>query len=363
MPIKTVEQILSAGAAGVADPSIGYWGLVGLSGAALVTSSVIIAAMYIWSSLLRNQQMTASVKMEIYELISSAILFVMVLGLVGALQNISVDWIVPSALLPHDVNLAAGSNIYSVTSQYFLAVKGEMLGWIEMAYVLNIPADLLGTITPYTKPLSIGVVSSPLAGLGSPIKQLLTNAIVGLVIAYVVNYAQYFTYLFAIDVFLKYYLPAGIFLRCFTPTRKIGGSMIAIAVTFLVIMPAISLLAFMIFYGSGQLSGWTGFLDTLKTQGSTFTKDLQSWIFTPSGDFSFWDVILLPLYMIVNAIKGVFGTFFFLVIGFAGTVIGRALLIGYIMPTFNIMMLVQAARSLSKSFGEEIDVSSLTRLI
>jgi hypothetical protein len=45
------------------------------------------------------------------------------------------------------------------------------------------------------------------------------------------------------------------------------------------------------------------------------------------------------------------------------SVVGKAFMVGYLMPAFNILIFTQAALSLSKSFGEEVDISSLTRMI
>jgi hypothetical protein len=48
---------------------------------------------------------------------------------------------------------------------------------------------------------------------------------------------------------------------------------------------------------------------------------------------------------------------------FAGNAAGYAFLIGLFFPAFNTLILVTTIRYLSKSMGEEIDVTNLTRLI
>ena len=40
-----------------------------------------------------------------------------------------------------------------------------------------------------------------------------------------------------------------------------------------------------------------------------------------------------------------------------------AFTIGFIVPAVNLMIFTMAAKGLSKSFGDEVDISSLTRMI
>jgi hypothetical protein len=43
--------------------------------------------------------------------------------------------------------------------------------------------------------------------------------------------------------------------------------------------------------------------------------------------------------------------------------VSYAFAIGFIVPAFNIIIFTQAAKGLSQSFGDEVDISSLTRMI
>ena len=353
----------------------GFISWAGLSLLALITSSIILAFMYIWSVLFKNPQMTGMVKIEVYEIFVTAFIIVIVGMIIASLTTLTVGTFFPSGLLPPD--LPGDTNIYKAAEQYFGKVKDEMLGWIELGYVFNIFADQLASTTPYTRPFSVGFVSTPFAGIGAPIKQMLNHSLIGLVIAYVVNYAQYLTLLFSINVFLKYYLPLGVFLRCFTPTRKIGGSIIAATIGFLIVLPILATMGYLIFYSSDgpmvSFSSFVGLTDTGSFMGgflSKLSEDMVNWIYsgTSSADNPnllqiFGNMVFLPIYAIVKVVETLFGTLFFLVLGFTSGILGRAFLIGYIVPTFNILILVQATKGLSKMVGEEIDISSLTRLI
>lgn len=333
-------------------------------GAALLTSSVILAFAYVWAVLWRNEQLKGSVKLELNEVIISAIMVSFILALIGSLNEIKISTVVPQNLTPSDTPRDA--TVYNITESYFLKVKDDLLGFIDINYKTSVPVDLLASANPHTRPFGVGFVSTPLAGAAGPIKQLLRTSMITLVIAYVVNYAQYFTYLFALDAFLKYYLPIGVFLRCFTPTRKIGGSIIAVTAALVIVFPIVNTIAYAIIYSDdGPLVSFRTFAQNdISTYIGNVVGDLKN-LLSPSssGSLNIWSLIFNPLHIIYKFIQNFFGEMFFVAIAFATGVISRAFLIGVLMPLLNTFILVQSARGLSRAFGEEIDISSLTRLI
>jgi len=64
-----------------------------------------------------------------------------------------------------------------------------------------------------------------------------------------------------------------------------------------------------------------------------------------------------------NLLQSMMGNLFLMLLLFPVSVISLAFAIGFIVPAFNVLMFTQAAKSLSRSFGEEVDISSLTRMI
>jgi len=103
-------------------------------------------------------------------------------------------------------------------------------------------------------------------------------------------------------------------------------------------------------------------LDIIKTTLGDLGTSIKNTLFNPAN-WSIWDLLLGPLFLLVKIVETLFGTLFFLGLAAAGVIIAQAFLIGYLLPTFNVLVFVQTARGLSKAFGEEIDISSLTRLI
>lgn len=358
--LLTPSQIISAGTNGQ------FWQWAGLAGLALTTSAVLLAFIYVWGNLFRNPQLSAYVRSELFELFVSGLLAVLLIGAVEAMGGLHLDDFLPSELIPAGV--APDSSIYDAAAQFYNQVDSDMSGWLGLNYIMNIYVDQVASVTPYARPLGVGMVASPMAGFASPIKQLMYNMTVALALAYIINHAQMVIYIFALDAFLHFYLPMGIFLRCFTPTRRIGGTLIGIAMAFLFIFPALSVITYCMLYGGGgplvtfrsmltQFFGDTstgsfqdhfkGFFNSNFTDIGTGAVDLMGGLFTGIG----------------TLFQNLIGTtmLFFLIIPMSA--VSWAFAVGFVTPVFNIIIFTQAARSLSKSFGEEADISSLTRMI
>lgn len=352
--------------AGGIGPSMGgaWSSWYAISGIALVASAMLLAFLYIWGVVFRNQALSEFVKLEIFELLSTSIIVLCIFFFAALFSTMTVGSFLPDALMPKD--LSPNTNIYTASQEYFKQVEKDMAGWLELNYILNVVMDAMASITPYSRPLGVGLVASPLAGFASPIKQLLYNMSVALSVSYIMNWAQLRVYEFALVAFLKYYLPIGIFLRSFTPTRRLGGSLIAISLAFMFVFPLIQLITYGMFYNKSM-----GPMITLRSYFSNYLGVGASGQFsTAIADFfsknltgSFWDLLLGPLAVISGLFKGVVLGFFLVAMTIPLAIVGIAFAIGFIAPAFNVMMLVQATKFMSKILGEEVDISQLTRMI
>jgi len=337
-----------------------------LAGAALATSAVILAALYVWGAMFRSQQINNYVKLELYELIVSALLVVLIAMGVGAMGSLTLGGFLPTGMLPDDVN--SGTTMYQATYQYYERVGNDMAGWLNVNYWLSMYIDQIASVTPYARPLGVGLVASPMAGLASPLKQLLYNMSVALSVAFVINSAQKFVYLFALQAFLKYYLPIGIFFRCFTPTRKLGGALIGVALSFLFVFPALSTISYSMFYNRDA-----GPLVTFGNMLGHYFGDTTTGFWERFGNFfgnNFTDVGVSVSDLVGAAFGGIgqllqtlVGGIFLTIMMFPISVVSYAFAIGFVVPAFNILVFTQVAKTLSKSFGEEVDIGSLTRLV
>ncbi len=343
---------------------------------ALVVSSVLMAFLYFFSVLFRNDGLKNFVRLEYTELFVSALLVIAIVGLISLVSNMGIGSLIPSSSMPPGVN--PDSNIYNLTESYFNEVGEDMGVWLEMNYILTVYVDSYASVTPYARPMGVGLVASPLAGLASPFKTLLNNMSSALAVAYIINYAQLYVFLFTLAASLYYFIPLGLILRCFSPTRRLGGSLIGLGVSFLLVFPILYCLNYMMFY-SDDTSPMITFRSFINQKFASTAKDYAS----PNEDISdankfgdvlddpfkknytpgFIDLLSSGLGGIGQIFTSIIGNFFTLLMVLPLATIGRAFAIGFIMPVFDIMLLVQATKSLSKGLGEELDVSALTRLV
>jgi hypothetical protein len=114
----------------------------------------------------------------------------------------------------------------------------------------------------------------------------------------------------------------------------------------------------------------TGPLVTFNTMLSGYMDDALQGVFKQFFGTGFSDVGSSVTGLMSGAF-GSIGTLFKNLIG--GTMlmfimvpascIAWAFVIGFVLPAFNVLLFTQAARGMSKVLGEEVDVSSLTRMI
>ncbi len=360
--------IVSPGGAGCPAVSPGLWDWAALSGAAVAVSGVILAFLYAWAVLFRNSPMEAYVRQEVYEVVVSGILVIFIIGLVGAMGSLAVGDFLPDQLLPADVD--SHTNVYVATAKYYARVTSDMEGWLNLNYFMNIVIDQMASVTPYARPLGVGLVASPMAGFASPIKQVLYNMSVGLSVAYIINVAQLYVYVFALQGFLKYYLPLGILFRCFTPTRRLGGTLIGIAVAFLFVFPGLSVITYSMLYckAGGPLVTFTNLMGYYISDQGSFA-DFVSAFFksnfttTGSGSVGIIDLVTGTFGLFFGALQGMIGTAFLIFLLIPTSIVSLAFVLGFVVPAFNVIVFTEAAKGLARSFGEEVDISALTRLI
>jgi hypothetical protein len=344
------------------DPGAGLWWIYGLCGLALVVSGVILAALYVWATIFRNTQLTAYVKQETYEMIVTVIMVPILLGTITAADSVKVSNFFPPNEIPQNI-ISPDDNLYQATLKYYEKVSSDIGNWLVIDYIAIMYADAWASRTISTRPMGVGFVTSPYAGLASPAKQLLYHMASALSVSYFINEAFLRIGGFAIYGLPRYYLPVGIFLRCFTPTRRLGGAIIGLTVAFLLAFPALSVIDLVMFYNQhGPMLTTSGsmiqYVKDLIT-GAAF-RDYLSHNFVSQN---ITDFILSPIGAVGQMIQDVFGSAFLGLVLVPMSSIAMAFLIAFVAPTITLFLVTQIAKDVSKSFGEEIDISSITRVI
>jgi hypothetical protein len=318
------------------------------SGAALLASLALIVLYYLLSRLFQNAEGTSWAKLELYEVFVTAIILVGLAGATDLACNVRADWIFPSTSVPADYNIYQGS-------VYYLEEFSDKIMYITTGlYAVYSWLDPITSMTLTGRPLGVGTAIQPTSGVAATVKPGLTNAFNMLIIGFITNKAQMFLVDFFSFGFLKYYLPLGILMRCFTPTRRIGGTIIALALGFLFVYPFLIIMEGE--FGLNQLNLMSDeFIPNFWQELGNFGLPAFSSMF---GDLS------LDAFNILGAVlQSGIGLIAFGLLYLFSSAASYAFLFGLFFPAFNVLILVTTTRYLSKSMGEEIDVTNLTRLI
>jgi hypothetical protein len=237
-------------------------------------------------------------------------------------------------------------------------------------HTFYIPFDFMTTQTMTAHPLGMGTVIQPTAGMGAVIKPGYVNALQMMAVAFIIVRAQLLMLDFATFAMLKYYLPLGIILRCFSPTRRIGGTLIGVVIGFSLVLPSLLVLNGVFaspFTSEDNPFGLNDSFEFLSRllEGGFDVIWLESWdnvwgsLGSGVGSFTPFSLFHIPIAMASTAVGFFAGIYAFIFMWAAG----QAFMIGLFFPALNTLLLVTTIRYLSKAFGEEVDVTNLTRMI
>lgn len=148
--------------------------------------------------------------------------------------------------------------------------------------------------------------------------------------------------------------PAGLIMRCFTPTREFGGTLMAIALGLFLFFPFLFSLNYMLVGNAAPpedvaASDWKGLLIGIGSGAA-----LTSTIYVGGINIGFLIVLGFIDTIISKAQREMVGALFTL---------GNATLSVFILPAISWVILGAMTRSLSTYLGEEVDISGLARLV
>ncbi len=285
---------------------------------ALLLASFFISVFYMIFKFLNDPQKIAFLKIELYELFVTGIILILIFSF----------W-----------------NIFSMPASSFIpGAKGDIRGYsldqldkfISKSYMASgviysfyTAFSIFSSIKVNAQPLGLGFSSKPFSFLRNPLNTLALWEVV-LVIGDITVMAQAHILNFSTILFLKYLLPFGIFLRCFTPTRRFGGTIIALAIVFSFLFPILISITY-------TMANSMTFTDSDISSLIEYAKNANSKnnFYEGTGN-------------LVNKILEVI----------AGIVLGAV-----VFPLVNGLILITSAASLSAALGEPVDISNLTRMI
>ncbi|MGB9719113.1 MAG: hypothetical protein ACPL06_00780 [Candidatus Anstonellales archaeon] len=336
---------------------------LGLSFLALLVSSFYILFFYFWGKLTSNPNTDVWVKGELYE-IGATVFIVLV-------------------FLPIFLNVACAFklgdyNIFETAHLYLESLKASITAVMDVLALGYAAVDMIASVSIKASPFGLGLsandVGAGVIALWKPIILQMTNA---LTLGYIFASAQtvileYFTYGMVTKI-----LPLGILLRSFTPTRKVGGMLLGLSLGLLFLYPLILTLNYLLVKDYLVVSwdekshGWK--LDeSFRSVGS----DILNAAIPMDPDASFWE----NFFKIAGEVVSIVGSIAFAIttgLGFVilawviitalwGAIISGAYLgivAGIILPALNTVILIQGIRYFTYLFGEELDITTLTRMV
>jgi hypothetical protein len=303
----------------------------------LITSWFILSLVYMIGSLMDNVSLTARAKAEFWEIITTSL----ILGSVILLTSTA------CAFEPSSMGFDTNGNMFAVANSYLLWLRSFTLAvFKDLLTMSNTVAVLLSTIGGFTV-FGIGVSGQPFAGLQAymHIINLFMN---GTMICLITTIAQITVLKFIQAGVFNILLPVGIVCRSFPFTRQFGGALIAISVGLYIFYP------FMLVVD-----------DAIMGTPSSNPNAHESIQFGFEGAI-LGSVMGLGPGLILGGVGhleavGQLMSNYFLTYPIEG--LGKVGLAAFILPAINAVVFVAVVRDLSRILGQEVDATSISRMI
>ncbi len=241
---------------------------------------------------------------EIYEAIASAIIvgiFVYVCAVMfGVFPGILVGAINPYATALNLITSTLGTaqNLFSSIYNVYYVLKWVLAQDITYSSAYGASFSLQSTLSFLTLPLSIGFLD--------PARAIAFFLVDGMLALWSEYYVLVFFSIAAIPVFIV----PGVVFRAFLPTRALGGTMMAIGISFYLVMPSMFAIAFYLTSPSVQSS-----MSASAAQMNRFGSDASSAAANAAGPDS-------PLAMQLQNVQANMSSFWLLVLFYPALIIG-----------------------------------------
>ena len=387
-------QVGNINPVGVAD----WWGSwVGWTVMALLVSIFIVSIVYMAASLIRDAGLMAWCKVELYQIAMTAvivgglILFVYTIASVNT-SVIGISCFVPvnphtgdpadpSSWLPEDTAiLEKGCNMFDFSMVYlkwlrqqtWVIYQRHLLIYQKYAFMTSITfGAALGGIGPVLQPM---VWLQPVLNFTTLILNFITPALILIMLMIeVLRYVQF--------GMLNILLPIGVVCRSFGPLREFGGALMGMAIALFIFVPFTFVVNAAVMMPSYVVDPATGDVNPYYLDEILFENQLND-ISTKIDEENLEDMELLVQKGVVDPAGDPWpdtktgfnqwagGTWYQIGVMLDGIWFGRlnfnishVILGALILPILNFMIIVTAARELSRFLGEEVDVTNLTRMI
>lgn len=233
-------------------------------------------------------------------------------------------------------------NSVSFAGIMFLGIYREQIGNLKLSF------DIAG----------IGAGITPFKGLNSVDRSFEIGQI-GLITLIITSITQRMLYAYVVKGMFTVFLPMGILLRCFEPTRKFGGALIGITIALGLFWPMLLVVNNIALEGIGIFGMWEGIFEFISTQMENY--ELLGLNFNSPADM-FEPGSGAPI-TIKSDILNITQTLLQAVSMAVWKLLAINILGSLFLPLLNFAILATSMREFSRFFGEQIDLSNLTRMI
>jgi len=351
----------------------GFWG--GWEGScflAIAVSIFILAFLYMIGRTFKHPHLEAWVKDEFGQLFATVILVVVIVALMDFMCNFSPAFLDPTNSVFVDASGHPLTNLYDIADNYLEDVRDRLVVAIGLAYTMNVFVDFVQSPTYEATPTGIGITTQTLAGL-SPILHTLSTLLTALTVALITVVSQIAILQYAKVAMLGYFLPFGVFFRCFEPTRMFGGALIGLSIGLFLFYPFLLAFDDLIIHDSlvetqkASVEAVTGVSNPNDANSESIIGSAE--VGTPKAVLRLMGNTVKDMFVAANpfAVKDKFIEHIFApILGPVAVLIGfsfQLLIATVVLGVLNFVILITAIRGLSRLLGEEVDVTNITRMI
>lgn len=350
--------------------------------------------LYFASQLFRIPKLEAWARFELFQVFANAVLLIFIAGWVygmchwdasflykmmdGDAAQAKIDGIIS------DCGLGEGAELtpYCAAQSYLDRVKTRGDDIYQILIGVNYVLSYIFKMTWNSSPMGIGYSIEPLAGL-----QQLMNVFLVTISGFIISYLSVLIQMRVLDFFLIampfYFIPLGILMRSFAPTREFGGAVLGFAFASLLFYPLILVMDDLLVYSSFEAATQNAHEVLAQMQTSELSPENDAWIidenygmYEPSAnaegmlaeraDAGADRVSRFFTQAPAERMKGVvtdetfrFGQTLF----FANQVVFTYIIAAVILPIINFMVYIELARQMSAFLGTQMDLTNITRMI
>lgn len=201
---------------------------------------LLLAVVYLVSQLLRIPKMEAWARFEIFQVFATAALAIFISGVLFGMCHWDSTFMygpnggASTELIQESKELCGMADAkeftpYCSAQSYLLKVKNRGDNIFQMLIGMNYVLSYLFKATWNSSPMGIGFTVEPLAGFNQ-----LMNVFMVAISGFIVSYLTVLVQMRVLDYFLiavpYYFLPLGLLMRTFAPTREFGGAVVGFAI-------------------------------------------------------------------------------------------------------------------------------------